>query len=302
MIKASYLNKTAYLSEEKLLPQDKSCPFCSSTNRKNTAILQRSPDIYLMLCKNCYAVSASRMPKGSALNEYYGSYYGETKIATDIPEKLAEHIYLNTQKFFHKKRNIKILDFGGGNGEISISLARNFIKTGISSVDVALVDYTDEIKKALDEKIKIKHYYNLSQIKEDKFNIVISSAVIEHIPYPISELNILFNALEEGGIFYARTPYMIPFMKLSGKLGIKFDFTYPGHIHDLGQNFWNNILDKLNLNGEFELIVSKPSIIETGFRNHFFRTLLAYIFKSPWYILRERYNLVGGWEVFIRKI
>ena len=101
-------------------------------------------------------------------------------------------------------------------------------------------------------------------------------------------------------MFYARTPYVLPLLRLLKRFGIELDFTYPGHLHDLGQNFWNNIP---NMYRDFNLRIlrSCPSIVETSFGQDFMTTLLAYIFKFPWYVLRGFYGYVGGWEIFIIK-
>jgi hypothetical protein len=100
-------------------------------------------------------------------------------------------------------------------------------------------------------------------------------------------------------MFYARTPYMLPIMKLLDFIGAHIDFTYPGHLHDLGQSFWENFFKKNAT--DFRVLKSRPSFVETGFRQNFIRTLFAYILKSPWYIFRRNYSLVGGWEIFAYK-
>ena len=40
---------------------------------------------------------------------------------------------------------------------------------------------------------------------------------------------------------YARTPYMLPFMKMVG-----FGMTYPAHVHDLGDRFWGKFTDMVD--------------------------------------------------------
>ncbi|MCJ7698134.1 MAG: hypothetical protein MUO73_07385, partial [Thermoplasmata archaeon] len=62
-----------------------------------------------------------------------------------------------------------------------------------------------------------------------------------------------------------------------------------------------NILKTFNMHKDFKILSSKPSITETSFSKHFGRTLIAYLIKSPWYVLRNRWDLVGGWEILIQK-
>ena len=108
-------------------------------------------------------------------------------------------------------------------------------------------------------------------------------------------------SLLKCGVFYARTPCMLPLIKFLKNLRIKIDFSFPGHIHDLGQAFWESYLHQAISCGDLILLESNPSFVETTFKRHFFRTLASYLFKAPWYLLGRRYTLVGGWEIFIKK-
>jgi hypothetical protein len=71
-------------------------------------------------------------------------------------------------------------------------------------------------------------------------------------------------------------------------------------MHDLGQTFWEFYFTK-EQRGAFQILESRPSIVETTIRKHFLRTLAAYSFKAPWYLLGKSYKCVGGWEIFVRK-
>jgi hypothetical protein len=93
---------------------------------------------------------------------------------------------------------------------------------------------------------------------------------------------------------------MFPIIKLLRLVGVKVDFTYPGHIHDLGQAFWEGYFKKEQSN-DFQILDSRPSMVETTLRKHFLRTIAAHAFKAPWYLLGKSYKYVGGWEVFVRK-
>jgi hypothetical protein len=108
--------------------------------------------------------------------------------------------------------------------------------------------------------------------------------------------------METGGVMYARTPFILPFIRLANLTGIGVDFSYPCHLHDLGARFWNNFTGNIPVPGTYEIIHSRPSIVETTFKHHFFRTLLAYTLKAPGFVFQKHYPLVGGWEVMIKKI
>lgn len=298
--------KTLHLKEGQLLLPDKSCPFCLSGNRKAVAVLQKEPDVYLFVCKNCYAASASRMPTQEVLNKYYRDFYDnnrETKVTFDIPERLSSHILSYYNYMNADKKIIQILDFGGGDSTISALMAEKIIAQGSKEdVNITLVDYNADIKGLDNKRIKINHANNLLELSDNTYTIVIASAVLEHIPRPREILIKLLNVMAEGGIFYARTPYILPLLKLSNTIGLHLDFGYPCHLHDLGARFWNVLTQKLPCKEEFQVMRSSPSLTETSFRGHFFRTLAASALKAPGYILKETYGFVGGWEIFIKKI
>jgi hypothetical protein len=153
-----------------------------------------------------------------------------------------------------------------------------------------------------DRRIRLSRLEKLAEIADQSMDLVIASAVIEHIPEPRDVLLKLFSSIRSnGGVFYARTPYVAPFLKLTKVIGMSFDFTYPAHVHDLGAKFWNNFPSALPLAGEFQVLRSTPSIVETSTRRHIMRTLVAHLLKMPGYIMKESYGLVGGWEIVIRR-
>jgi 2-polyprenyl-3-methyl-5-hydroxy-6-metoxy-1,4-benzoquinol methylase len=245
------------------------------------------------------------MPTPKALEKYYSHYYDdkEEKITSDTPIQMASHIFRYAIPTMGDLvgRDVFLLDYGGGDGSISTRVAHELLGQGAGKVNIALVDYDRSTMEASGQHIQITRPADLVQISDNSMDLVIASAIIEHIPEPRDVLVKLFTSLKPGGMFYARTPYVTPLSRLARVVNSKFDFTYPAHVHDLGAKFWNNIVQILPLEGKFHLLRSTPSIVETSFRQHFVRTLAAHILKIPGYVFKERYGLVGGWEVFIRR-
>jgi hypothetical protein len=56
------------------------------------------------------------------------------------------------------------------------------------------------------------------------------------------------------------------------------------------------------LDGKYQVLRSTTSIVETTFNQHFLRTLAAHVLKMPGYAFKETYGLVGGWEIFVRRL
>jgi len=302
-LKATLFHRSAHLSEQQLMAPASSCPFCTSTDREPIAVLQEAPEVVLLYCRSCNGASASRMPKAEALKDYYSHYYDDKneRVTLDGPNRMACHIQRHAQRSLGNVagRLVSILDYGGGDGSISVRLALKLLKQGAERINIVLIDYDMTTVDVADHRICIFRPKNLDEIDKDSMDLVVASAVIEHVPEARNLLIKLFSLMRQGGVFYARTPYVTPLWKLAKIFGVRFDFTYPAHVHDLGAKFWNNVIDILPIEGKYLPIRSTPSIVETTFAQHFLRTLVAHVLKVPGYVFKESYGLVGGWEIFI---
>jgi SAM-dependent methyltransferase len=196
-----------------------------------------------------------------------------------------------------------VLDFGGGDGSISHALAVKLAERSSASVDILVVDYNKSLVFPAHPRVTLSHASSFQEIpKGQHFDLVLASAILEHLPEPAEITRSLLARLAPGGYFYARTPYMVPLLRLLSHVHIAIDFTFPAHFHDLGQDFWDHILPTLDMaSREWTLVRSRPSLVETSFSDNFSRTLLSHMMKTPWWILRRSYPLLGGWEVFIHR-
>jgi 2-polyprenyl-3-methyl-5-hydroxy-6-metoxy-1,4-benzoquinol methylase len=96
---------------------------------------------------------------------------------------------------FRKIDNQKILDFGCGNGYIG-----HFFSGGNS---VSYADVKNKMAFCHNNFIKITN--NFVQTKQ-KFDIIISNHVIEHVPNQEEHLNEIFRLLKKGGVCYLAFP------------------------------------------------------------------------------------------------
>ncbi|MGI9275631.1 MAG: class I SAM-dependent methyltransferase [Endozoicomonas sp.] len=304
-LNTTVFHRSAHLDEGRLELSDTGCPFCNSTSRKCVHTLQEKPVVKLLQCRDCHAVSASRMPSEQVLSEYYGGYYdspnlksADSQVTFDKPESLARNIaeiYCRSGV----EGCVTVMDFGGGDGTIACLLAGILIEQGAEQVSITVVDYHPSTVEPDDPRICIDSRDSLEQVTS-QYDIVIASAVIEHYPRPGGLVQDLLGRMKPGAMFYARTPCMAPIIRLFRLVGIKVDFSFPGHIHDLGQDFWENYFSG-SQSETFQILASRPSIVESSFKKHFLRTLLAILLKMPWYLFGRHYKFVGGWEVFVRK-
>ena len=304
---SAIFHESRHLEDRQLLPPYSACNFCGAEKRSSVCMLQKNPLVSLQKCVNCGAASASRLPTTEALDEYYEDYYRSASFAADAERitfddttRFGVHLAHRLADYVGESSN-KILDFGGGDGTMALRTAQQLLQRGLDGAHITVVDYNDTLATTDDTRVTLVRQDTLEGLSPQGFDVVIASAVIEHIPEPLPVLIALLNLLKKGGIFYARTPYVVPLIRLFRLLGLGWHFTFPAHLHDLGRDFWEAFFGKVISSGSFSLLESRPSIVETSFRHHFLRTLVAYTFKAPWYLLGKHYTLVGGWEVFVRR-
>lgn len=297
-MRVALYHRSAHVPEAKLSPPRTACVICGTAFANSPiATIQHSPAVFLLCCPNCHVCTASRMPKPEALNEYYANYFEHSspKVTHDSPARFARHI---ASFFARPKPRPAITDFGGGDGTLAYTLAQILCESGCSSADITVVDYVQPMISD-DERTTVCASPPNSPIPPS--DIILASAVLEHIQDPLSSLRKLFAVLNPSGILYARTPAVAGFMRLAQTFGQRLDFTFPAHLHDFGQLFWENILNLLPNGSEFEILHSAPSLVETDFRHHPWHTVAAHLAKAPWRLLGRKYTLVGGWEIVFRR-
>lgn len=305
----SSLNPTRHLTDGQLAPVIANCPICNAPvqtgQTRKQIVLQENPRVTLVECSNCRAVSASRMPTDAYLRTYYASYYDEfhdaPRVAFRDIRRFANHVVSGAMPF-RTLNTIRLLDYGGGDGRIALDVG-NILRehTGAQTAEVDCFDLSGTAPAlSPHSRITIRACSRPNDLVGRRYHVIIASAVFEHIPHPRPVMKALLSALEHGGWLYARTPYIAPVLMLANMLGIRFPFGFPAHLHDLGPAFWNQCLTILGMDTTHALICSRPSIIETSLKDYPVRTILAWCLKQPWRLLRYRWPLVGGWEVWIR--
>lgn len=301
-MRATAFHQSTHLTDQQLHAPHSSCPFCGSRSRTPVWILQESPDVALLRCDDCHACSASRMPTDEALDGFYRQYYaeGSENVTFDHPARLSAHIAkrVTAGRSSIRGQELVIIDFGGGDGTISVGVAELLIANGASKVEILLIDHCHAMAEPGRSNIVVR-MCEFDEVRSQSADVVLASAILEHLSKPREIMERLFDALKIEGIFYARTPYVLPLARLAAKLGHKVDFTFPGHLHDMGRDFWDGVGAYFPV--KLETIASTTSIVESTFDKHFLRAFVARLIKLPSRIFRNQYNLVGGWEVFLRR-
>jgi len=296
-----------HLEDAELEQERAECPVCGARDRRPRVFLvQPDPDVHLLRCPRCHACSASRMPRPEVLDDFYRDYYerrgSEHQFVFAAPARFARHVLrrLPAAAFGDV---VRILDFGGGDGTLSKTFGEELLAADRGRrIEITLVDFNDPVA-AGDPRIALQHQRPGTPI-EGSFDLVLASGVLEHIVDARAAIDTLYAALNPGGFFYARTPYMMPFTHLFRRL----DITFPNHVHDMGSPFWNRFA--ATFGWDVRVLRSAPSIVESGFLRAPVRTLAAFALKLPAHVerllsparrVRRLWHLVAGWEVIFQK-
>jgi SAM-dependent methyltransferase len=302
-MKSSAYQQSRHLEASEVYSATARCPVClADVPRKPVFRLQESPAIDLLECPKCRVASAAQMPLPAVLDDYYANYWSDEadKLTFRDGEYLAAWI-LKYVSIDANRDPVRILDFGGGDGTLARLMARRLLDKRPAQYEIDVVDPAAEDSQDGD-KIRL-HAHRTLEAVSGPYDLILASAVLEHIPDANTTMRRLFSLAGHGGFFYARTPYVLPLARLHRNL----DFTYPGHVHDMGSGFWGRVTETFGLNAR--VVHSGPSPVETRFTKFPMRTAIAWTLKSPaffetWLFSPSRqdrlWNLVGGWEIVLQ--
>ena len=299
-IRKNVRHETTFVNVEDLIDARSVCPVCTSRQARRPVIeLQSDPRIDLLECPTCRACSASMMPSEPFLERCYADYYVDDsdKVTFDEPHRFGVHICRSLDPGTLGKP-VRILDFGGGDGSLSLAISRRLVHHfAVESVEVTVVDF---VSTGVSPGGGVSIVWQRSlEDAEGTYDIVVAGGILEHIPFVQPVMRDLFQKVAPGGYFYARTPWNVPFARM-----VSVNLTYPIHVHDMGALFWGRVPEAFNL--DVPRGISRPAIVETTLSAYPLRTVLATLLKLPGRIesrlspigRRDRWwRFVGGWEV-----
>ncbi len=298
-----------------LRPAANDCPLCGEHGER-TAVWPAQPDpaVDFLRCPVCRGASASRMPTDAFLAAFYDGYYAPAESCTtfDGARRFASHVLAGLPRSFLRgarresarepQERLRILDFGGGDGGLALAVA-NGLRGRRLAKDVEIVVADSHAPTTTDSPQVVVRRADLDDLApRDRFDLVLASAVLEHVPDFDGTLRRLLDLLAPDGIFYARTPWMLPWRRLVPGL----DLAFPAHLHDVGGDCWNRLARRHA--GAVDRLVSRPSLVHVSWRSPLLAAAIhawklpgrlearARPGRAPWW------RLVGGWEVFWRGI
>jgi SAM-dependent methyltransferase len=297
----------AIVPEESLEPAWTQCPLCAARGPfTSELVLQASPPVELLECAQCGGGSASRMPTDAYCATFYSAGYaaGHVEVTQGNARSFATHLSKALANVA-LPRQLRLLDFGGNDGSMALALVHELLNAGrVDGARIVVLDHVPAVR-CDDPRIELSAGLRLEELPQDeRFDAVIASAVIEHIPHAQPVLQELLARVAPSGWFYARTPWVAPLVKRVPRLPLML---WPAHVHDLGRAFWNGVCERAP---NFRIVLSRPSWVETSWRRQPLRTAAAYLLKAPAQLdarVRPSYRgtldwpFVGGWEIVMQR-
>lgn len=295
-----------HLASSELVDATQACPIClSDSPRRRVVRVQADPDVFMLACSRCRASSASHMPRPEVLARYYAEFYSgfDRAVTFSSAARFASHVVRQLPRRASGP-TLRILDYGGGDGSLSRAVAERLLALGRTSrTEIVVVDFGSH-PSVVEANLSVR-FQSPAEPLAGPHDLVLASAILEHVPDLHRLLPDLLDALAAGGLFYARTPYSIPLTTLLPSL----DLGYPAHVHDMGSPFWNRLPETFSR--PVRLLASQPSLVAGSLTEDPLRTIAGFALKLPAHIEnflspRERktrlWHLVGGWEVVLQRV
>lgn len=180
------------------------CPNCDSNNILNH---NKIKDIWnniddVLFCSNCELYFLKNIPRQDKIDKYYRQeYYHYSKIKYFVKNIFRK--FRSTNQFEYIKNNIKdlnnkkILEIGACEG-LLLSYFKNSIVRGTEYSPI----YKEIAFKKYGINLTDENFFNLNE----KFDLIIMSHVIEHLPDLNITIEKLKNLLNDGGHLFIEVP------------------------------------------------------------------------------------------------
>lgn len=195
------------------------CPSCNSYSVRNYSGFKT---VCLNKCNVCALVYDSRTPSPEDLEKHYQNYsYSSLKPCPDATVRSFLRL-LKSFREFHKSG--RLLDIGCGQGDFLIEAKHDGWQVfGSEYSDAALSLCARRGLEVIKEPISTSSFGN------DKFDVITSFEVIEHIQTPNQLLEVANSLLRPGGLFYLTTPNFNAILRFLEGSSFAM-FCYPEHL------------------------------------------------------------------------
>lgn len=181
------------------------CPFCDSNSFKNDFTLNGFRHVECVECQTLYVTPRL---KDEAIEELYSDdYYSEMYQESMIPafeirkEKIGQRKYQQILSFSKVKQG-RVLDIGGGIGEVSAVFKDNGWQTHVTEMNKTAIKWL--LSKEHTEVFRgtFEQYET-----ENTFDVIMAWGVVEHVLDPHDFLMRVRKLLKPGGVFVSEVPH-----------------------------------------------------------------------------------------------
>ncbi|MBP6335492.1 MAG: class I SAM-dependent methyltransferase [Bacteroidia bacterium] len=218
------------------------CIICKKTRLRE---LKQYDAGELVQCHSCGMIFSSKIPTPTELANHYKGYAFFSGLSSTTIKR-----YNQILDHFEKYRKTnRILDVGCGEG----FFLEQAVKRGWEAYGTECVP--QYISVCANKNIKMKEgVLNINDYQAESFDIITSFEVLEHLHYPVQEVNNFNKLLRKEGLVYITTPN---FNSLSRRIQGKSwrVLTYPDHLCYFAPKTLHSIM-KLNSFTKVELLTT----------------------------------------------
>ena len=194
------------------------CPLCASTSSVH---LSNYPGSFLCCttlhqCQACELIFTHELPQNEELNEYYASGLYYDKVSNPFSASIIEfslELAKSRLRLISDHVNfisgMRVIDIGAGNAQFSVALNElndEFIYDAVEPDSNVRDQYGDLVSN---------HYYEISQVKKNTYDLAVLNQVLEHVSDPLGFLESINKLLKTNGYVYIDVPYQDYLFKTS---------------------------------------------------------------------------------------
>jgi len=187
------------------------CPLCTSIN--NSKKFNDYPGSFLncyelIQCLECALIFAYPLPLNKELNEYYASGLYYDKVSNpfsagfiEFSLELAKSRLRLISDHVNFISGMRMIDIGAGNAQFSTALNElndQFIYDAVEPDSNVSDQYGDLVSN---------HYYKISQVNKNTYDLAVLNQVLEHVSDPVEFLSSVSELIRERGYVYIDVPY-----------------------------------------------------------------------------------------------
>lgn len=234
------------------------CPNCYNNNIKYfNSYRYKYTKINISSCDNCNYIFQNPRLNDLDLNTFYKLVYRPFKSKKSYSKmfqrekRRGEYIYKYISSFIKKEKKINILEYGCGSGGI-IDTLRNKFNCDVTGLDLDI----KAVEFGCQNKLRLVAD-DLDSIKNNKYDLIIASHVLEHLTRPKEMLEKLIKLLSDNGLIYIEVPGMENPKVINSNYSIQ-----PGHLNYFKLDVIMKICNEINLislksNNKIQILLQK---------------------------------------------